>query len=109
MSEYVPDWDTAEFVCPECENSDEFFQNGSVAAWRNVDVTFIGEGLPPRLENYGKVELDYTDEFDPDRFIACTCGFEGYPDNLELKVEDKIGWDGHPMKKPHPNQERLAV
>lgn len=112
MNEYLLDWNTAEYVCPNCDVADGLYENGLIPASRDVTVTVAGTPDNPRPEvdaDYPSVELDDYSEFRPDGEIQCSLcfGFVRTPEELKLKVERRVGWDGNPIKAPLPGQECL--
>lgn len=109
MPEYVEDWDKAEYRCPECNETDCFFEIVTLDGWRSVSIKHLeSEGMPvvSALDNlgYGDRDVDWTTA-SRTGYIGCgNCTWEGGDDLLELHVPYKLGWDGKPLDKPLPGQ-----
>lgn len=106
MSEYLEDWDKAEYRCPECEASQSFFEIVELDGWRSVDIGYLeSEGIPvisadAFANDTSNRGADWTTARSTGALGCGECTWEGYERQLKLHVPPKLGWDGKPLDKP---------
>ena len=118
--EFELDYRKAMFRCPECKESEGFWENVTVEAWRAIVVEADLEGNPlvtstaSSADSLGRYGGDWGYE-EGNVFPAGTggcgmCAWTGrVPGDLEFHAPKRVGWDGKPVRKPLPGQLELVA
>lgn len=121
-SEYLLDHENAEYVCPGCGESNLLYENvwfeddydddrRSVDGWRDITVNADRELSVGREihTDYGwkdyKEGIDYFALDVNTEGLGCgNCFWQGELSELTYYAPVRKGWDGQPIKAPHPEQ-----